>query len=87
MMKKKTTFGFALTCVLIAAALAFTGGFLIARNKVNAVTKPTQTSGSGYEIVDEVEKVIKDEKKDANKEEGKAAPVSAAEEPKAEEKK
>ncbi|MBQ2604097.1 MAG: hypothetical protein II589_03550 [Clostridia bacterium] len=60
MMKKKTTFGFALTCVLIAAALAFTGGFLIARNKVNAVTKPTQTSGSGYEIVDEVEKVIKD---------------------------
>lgn len=34
-----------------------------------------------------VEKVIKDEKKDANKEEGKAAPVSAAEEPKAEEKK
>jgi len=60
MMKKKTTFGFALTCVLVAAAIAFTVGFLIARSKVNAVTKPAQTSGSGYPIVDEVEKVIKD---------------------------
>lgn len=60
MMKKKTTFGFALTCVLVAAAIAFTVGFLIARSKVNAVTKPAQTTGSGYEIVDEVEKVIKD---------------------------
>ena len=60
MMKKKTTFGFALTCVLVAAAIAFTVGFLIARSKVNAVTKPAQTGGSGYPIVDEVEKVIKD---------------------------
>ena len=57
MMKKKTTFGFALTCVLVAAAIAFTVGFLIARSKVNAVTKPAQTGGSGYPIVDEVERL------------------------------
>lgn len=60
MMRKKTTFGFALTCVLIGAAIAFTVGYLIAGNKVKDVTEPTAEGGSGYALVDEVEKVVKD---------------------------
>ena len=59
MMRKKTTIGFALTCVLVAAAIAFTVGYLIAGSKVKAVTEPTSGS-SGYALVDEVEKIIED---------------------------
>lgn len=57
MMRKKTTFGFALTCVLIAAAIAFTAGFLIAGARVKDVTG-TQNSTSGYALLDEVEQII-----------------------------
>lgn len=57
MMRKKTTFGFALTCVLVAAAIAFTVGYLIAGSKVKNITEPTSGS-SGYALVDEVEKII-----------------------------
>lgn len=59
MMRKKTTFGFALTCVLVAAAIAFTVGYLVAGNKVKAITDPSDGSGSGYAQVDEVAEVIK----------------------------
>lgn len=58
MMRKKTTFGFALTCVLVGAAIAFTVGYLIAGNKVKNVTQSAAEGGSGYALVDEVEKVI-----------------------------
>lgn len=57
MMRKKTTFGFAITCVLIAAVIAFAGGFAIASNKVKDVTD-TGTGSSGYAQLDEVEKII-----------------------------
>ena len=59
MMRKKTTFGFALTCVLVAAAIAFTVGYLVAGNKVKAITDTSDGSGSGYAQVDEVAEVIK----------------------------
>ncbi len=58
MMRKKTTFGFALTCVLVAAAIAFTAGYLIAGNKVKNVTETSSTSDSQYALVEEVEKII-----------------------------
>ncbi len=58
MMRKKTTFGFALTCVLVAAAIAFTVGYLIAGNKVKDVTETSSTSNSQYALVEEVEKII-----------------------------
>ncbi len=60
MMRKKTTFGFALTCVLVAAAIAFTAGFLIAGNKVKSVTETTAAANAGSALVDEVSKIIKD---------------------------
>lgn len=59
MMRKKTTFGFALTCVLVAAAIAFTAGFLIAGNKVKNVTDTTSAADSNA-LIDEVSKIIKD---------------------------
>ena len=60
MMRKKTTFGFALTCVLIAAALAFTAGFLIAGKKVKDVTETNEAIGAGNEMISEVSAIIKD---------------------------
>lgn len=60
MMRKKTTFGFALTCVLVAAAIAFTAGFLIAGKKVKDVTDTTAAVNAGNELIDEVSKIIKD---------------------------
>lgn len=60
MMKKKTTFGFALACVLVAAAIAFAVGYLIAGQKVNKITEPAETGGTVNERVSEVEKVIRD---------------------------
>ena len=59
MMRKKTTLGFALTCVLIAAAIAFTVGYLIAGNKVKTITE-TATSGLNNAQLEEVESVIKE---------------------------
>lgn len=59
MMKKKTTFGFALACVLVAAAIAFAVGYLIAGQKVKKITEPAET-GTVNERVSEVEKVIRD---------------------------
>lgn len=56
MMRKKTTFGFAITCVLIAAVIAFVAGFAIAGNKVKNVT--TTEGSTGYALLDEVEKVV-----------------------------
>lgn len=60
MMRKKTTFGFALTCILVAAAIAFTAGYLIAGSKVDEITQTgnTATTASKYPLLDEVEKVI-----------------------------
>ena len=60
MMRKKTTLGFALTCVLIAAAIAFTVGYLIAGNKVKNITEPTATTGVNNAQLEEVESVIKE---------------------------
>lgn len=60
MMRKKTTFGFALTCVLVAAALAFTAGFLIAGKKVKDVTDTNAAVGAGNALIDEVSQIIKD---------------------------
>ncbi len=59
MMRKKTTLGFALTCVLVAAAIAFTIGYLIAGSKVKKITE-TATTGVNNKQLEEVEKVIKD---------------------------
>ncbi len=59
MMKKKTTFGFALACVLVAAAIAFAVGYLIAGNKVKKITE-TGSAGSVNDRVSEVEKVVHD---------------------------
>ena len=59
MMKKKTTFGFALACVLVAAAIAFAVGYLIAGNKVKKITE-TGSVGSVNDRVSEVEKVVHD---------------------------
>lgn len=59
MMKKKTTFGFALTCVLVAAAIAFTVGYLVAGNKVKKITD-TAATGVNNPQLEEVEKVIKE---------------------------
>ncbi len=59
MMKKKTTFGFALACVLVAAAIAFTVGYLIAGSKVKKITQTT-AAGSTNDQVSEVAKVIHD---------------------------
>ena len=58
MMRKKTTFGFALTCVLLAAVIAFAAGFGIASAKVKNVTDPSDSGSSGYELLDEVKKVV-----------------------------
>lgn len=58
MMRKKTTFGFALTCILIAAVIAFTAGFFVAGSKVDQITETTTGGASGYELLDEVEKLI-----------------------------
>lgn len=60
MMKKKTTFGFALACVLVAAAIAFAVGFAIAGSKVKTVTDTNAAVNSGNALVEEVSKVIKD---------------------------
>ena len=60
MMRKKTTFGFAITCMLVAAAIAFTAGFLIAGNKVKTVTETTEAMNAGNAMIDEVSKIIKD---------------------------
>ena len=60
MMRKKTTFGFALTCILIAAALAFTAGFLIAGKKVKDITDTNAAVGQGNALIDEVSQIIKD---------------------------
>ncbi|MBQ1546281.1 MAG: hypothetical protein IIZ59_01970 [Clostridia bacterium] len=59
MMKKKTTFGFALTCVLVAAAIAFAVGYLVAGNKVKQITD-TAAAGEVNEQVAEVDKVIRE---------------------------
>ena len=59
MMKKKTTFGFALTCVLVAAAIAFAVGYLVAGSKVKTITETTAGS-TGNAQLEEIEKVIKD---------------------------
>ena len=59
MMKKKTTFGFALACVLVAAAIAFAAGYLISGSKVRKITA-TNAAGSVNEQVADVEKVIHD---------------------------
>lgn len=59
MMKKKTTFGFALACVLVAAAIAFAAGFLISGSKAKKITQ-TGDAGSVNEQVADVEKVIHD---------------------------
>ncbi len=59
MMKKKTTFGFALACVFLAAAIAFAAGYLISGRKVKKITQ-TASVGSVNEQVEEVEKVIHD---------------------------
>lgn len=59
MMRKKTTFGFAVTCILIAAVIAFVAGYFIAGSKVKEITEPTgSSSSSGYELLDEVKKVV-----------------------------
>ena len=58
-MKKKTTFGFALTCVLVAAAIAFAAGYLIAGSRVKKITQ-TGSAGSVNDQVAEVEKVVHD---------------------------
>ena len=58
MMKKKTTFGFALACVLVAAAIAFAAGFMISGSKAKKLTQGD--IGSVNEQVAEVEKVIHD---------------------------
>lgn len=59
MMRKKTTLGFALTCVLVAAAIAFTVGYLVAGNKVKTITE-TATTGVNNAQLEEVESVIKE---------------------------
>lgn len=59
MMKKKTTFGFALTCVLVAAVIAFAVGYLVAGNKVKKITD-TAAAGEVNEQVAEVDKVIRE---------------------------
>ena len=59
MMRKKTTFGFALTCVLVAAAIAFTIGYLVAGSKVKKITE-TAAQGANNKQLEEVEKVIKE---------------------------
>ena len=59
MMRKKTTLGFALTCVLVAAAIAFTVGYLVAGNKVKTITD-TATTGLDNAQLEEVESVIKE---------------------------
>lgn len=59
MMRKKTTLGFALTCVLVAAAIAFTVGYLVAGNKVKAITDTPAQTGSGNAQIDEVAEVIR----------------------------
>lgn len=58
MMRKKTTFGFALTCVLLAAVIAFAAGFGIASIKVKNVTDPSGGGSSGYQMLDEVKKIV-----------------------------
>ena len=59
MMRKKTTFGFALACVLVAAAIAFASGYLISGNKVEKITQ-TESGDGVNSRVSEVDKVIHD---------------------------
>ncbi len=58
MMTKKTTWGFALACILVAAAIAFASGYLISGSRVKNIT--TASAGSANERVSEVDKVIHD---------------------------
>lgn len=58
MMKKKTTFGFALACVLVGAAIAFAAGFLISGSRVKRIT--ATNAGNVNDQVKEVEKVVHD---------------------------
>ena len=59
MMTKKTTWGFALACILLAAAIAFASGYMISGSKVKKITSSAD-SGVVNERVSEVDKVIHD---------------------------
>jgi len=60
MLRKKTTFGFALTCVLVAFAIAFAVGFLVGGSKVKKITDTNESTSAGNAQIEEIKKIIDD---------------------------